>query len=356
MLSRRWKIGRAPTLAVVLLELLGKAGWSLGAAPAMHTGETPLHFHVKDPIEKKAYLRCLVGLPELLRRGLCQLPSSGLATYYMCVLAAREPAGVPLDQSGKFYECLLKGKPLPAVEPIVPVAEGAGAPEPDEAPMPRIMCTDDDSDLDVARPARKKQRTRSGQHPPAESAWTELVPLPRVAEPVRVASPAPLPLPAAQPEELAVAAEQAASVPSALPLPAVVQDVPVALPAAPSIETPPLAGAPPPARRRGIDARRITLEGIPVHEERKPHVRINVTCKCGGHSEHRRSRGFTLAKGVTAGMGDAEAYAYLGAWLRAGASLSEEKHRDYRPKPEDVIQYARDHGWDTPTGWVPSST
>ena len=153
-----------------------------------------------------------------------------------------------------------------------------------------------------------------------------------------------------------MAAEQAAPVPSALPSPAAVQDVPVALPAAPSIEAPPLAGALPPAWRRGGDARRIRLEGIPVHEERKPHVRINVTCKCGGHSAHRRSRTFTMAKGVTAGMGDAEAYAFLGAWLRAGPRLGDEDHRDHRPKPDEVIQYAREHGWDTPTGWAPSST
>ena len=137
-----------------------------------------------------------------------------------------------------------------------------------------------------------------------------------------------VPLPAALPEETVAATERVAAAPAALSSPAVVQDVPVALPAAPSIEAPPLAGAPPPARRRGGDARRITLEGIPVHEEHKPHVRISVTCKCDGHREHRRSRVFTLAKGVTAAMGDAEAYAYLGAWLRAGASLSEKGHRD----------------------------
>ena len=55
-------------------------------------------------------------------------------------------------------------------------------------------------------------------------------------------------------------------------------------------------------------------------------------------------------------MGDAEAYAYLGAWLREGTSLSDKDHRDYRPTPDEVIQYAREHGWDTPIGWVPSST
>ena len=235
-------------------------------------------------------------------------------------------------------------------------AEGSGAPLPDEVPMPRVMCTDDDSELDVARPARKKQRTRSSQHPVADSAWTELVALPRVVVPVRAASPAPLPLPPAQAEELAVPAEQAAPVLSALPSPAVVQEVPVALPAVPSSEPSPVAAAPPSARQRKPQAHRITLEGIPVYEEHKPHMRISVTCRCAGHSAHRRSRVFTFAKGVTAAMGDTEACAYLGAWLREGTSLSDKDHRDYRPTPDEVIQYAREHGWDTPTGWVPSST
>ena len=168
-----------------------------------------------------------------------------------------------------------------------------------------------------------------------------------------IAPPAPLPLPAAQPEELAAPAGQAAPVLAALPSPAAVPDVPVALPAVPSL---PSADVPRFAERPGGDPHRITLEGIPVYEEHKPHVRIYVTCKCAGHSRHRRSRVFTFAKGVTAALGDAEAYAYLGAWLRAGTDLSDEDHRGYRPTPDEVIQYARDHRWGTPTGWVPPST
>ena len=63
-----WADLGTPTLS--LLQQLAAGGWSVGKAPAEHTMETPKLFTVRDPLEAKEYLRCLLGLPTLVQRGL----------------------------------------------------------------------------------------------------------------------------------------------------------------------------------------------------------------------------------------------------------------------------------------------
>ena len=216
--ARNWRNGQTP--CIFLLEMLAASGWSVGTPPDMHSAESIRRFSAKDPVDKKAYLRCLVGLDELMRLGLSQLPSSGLATYYQCVLASRDPAAVPLGKSGKFYEQLLKGKPIAlAVHDIQPAVGSA----------PPIVCADDDMNPCVALvPMKKKQRTRAAatkqSQAESDSSWTQLVNI-QVA-PLPIAPPPPLQVvPAEQidPAEQIVLAEHIAPSADSFPMAASAQ-------------------------------------------------------------------------------------------------------------------------------------
>ena len=79
----------AGTSTLRLLEDLAAAGWTRGPAPLHHTADSDKRFSVRDPIARKAYLRCLVGLDQLVGEGkLASLQSDQPASYYACVLAS----------------------------------------------------------------------------------------------------------------------------------------------------------------------------------------------------------------------------------------------------------------------------
>ena len=97
------------TPAILLLERLAIAGWTRGQPPLEHTLATSKQFSVKDPIKSKAYMQCLLRLPELVGEGrqLDTLRSDQASMYYSCVLANKGGQQVPLGQKASCYTALL---------------------------------------------------------------------------------------------------------------------------------------------------------------------------------------------------------------------------------------------------------
>ena len=57
-----------------------------------------------------------------------------------------------------------------------------------------------------------------------------------------------------------------------------------------------------------------------------------------------------------ADMGDAEAFALLGAWLRGWPGLSKADHMRYTPKPFEVHQFGLGEEWNSTGERIPAST
>ncbi len=97
------------------------------------------------------------------------------------------------------------------------------------------------------------------------------------------------------------------------------------------------------------------LEGTEVREEKhgvmggiNAYHRLRVDCPHhkGAKPPCRMSRAFDTRGGRSAGLGDMEPYAFLGAWLcRHSEFASAQEHKAYKPSSADVKAYALAHGW-----------
>ena len=84
-----------------------------------------------------------------------------------------------------------------------------------------------------------------------------------------------------------------------------------------------------------------------------------MTCSSCLHGVHTRSRNFGQGGGLSAEMGEAEAYAFLGAWLLGAAGMGGSKaaHAQYVPSEYEVLQYGLMQQWKSATGiWVAGTT
>ena len=140
-----WKDPAIPVISV--LKLLAEGRWKRCKVSHDHTLTSDKEFHVDDPMERKAYLRCLLGWDTLVADGLTMLPGKSIATYYQCVLAAPKPAAVPIGCSGVDYLRLLNG--------LVDAADLVGRPV---EPLP--LAYEYGSDEEQPEPAVKKQRVK----------------------------------------------------------------------------------------------------------------------------------------------------------------------------------------------------
>ena len=98
-----WKDREVPTW--VVLQRLASVGWSSsGKRPKTHTVTTLKCYGPQpEPVACRYYLRCVLGLLELLTDQLLGLPSAQLASYYHCVLQVKEPEAVPVGLKGNAY-------------------------------------------------------------------------------------------------------------------------------------------------------------------------------------------------------------------------------------------------------------
>ena len=425
-----WKDPAIPVMKV--LQLLADAQWKRTTAPVDHTPTGTRVFHVVDPLGRKAYLRCLLGWDTLVAAGLMVLPAKGLATYYQCVLAASDPAAVPIGCSGVDYLRLLHGEVAAAdlhhrVMDALPLALGDRSDEEDEPcllPLKRarskrvrvpvgsaadwgtmvlgmeahpMPVTDAASVAGIQ--VREWMRGSDGQSAVVESTDDGLMQL-VTHEPVP---------PAAQPAAAATQTKKArarggragraesppdhvggASSSAAAAHVGAVQTVKAgaarsrrgrqvkteaaegvgsasaAVPVAPGGSA---ADGGQPLKKKHRTANdpdhvariealgHIVLEGVSVSLETKIDFRLLITCPCKEHSNHKKTRRFDMGSGCSAELGDAEAYAFLGAWLQAGPFMSKAHHAAYRPTPLDVLEYAKNHEWQSSSGvWHVKST
>ena len=315
------------------LSLLAEQGWTRGRPPAVFTRESEKVFFAKDPVQSKAYLRCLLGLETLIDGASDGLPSGQTNMYYSCVLAAGAVSPVPVGQSAAVYAVLLKKRSAEGQFPALEDEdEGADSGEEEGG-----VADDASSDAvfeplgQSARP-KKKQKAARGQRRASTggSDWAALVWDAGDTASVPVgASSAPLPIAdAAQASDGQIAVGEA--------------------------EASPAAPVPEP---EGQDrARLFVLEGVQLEEEyhgvpgtRGAYKRLRAVCQA--HAKCRSQRSFSQKFGRASGLGDQEPFAFLGCWLRAAPNFVEnpEGHARWKPSTDEVVAYANSMGW-TGTG------
>ena len=89
----------------------------------------------------------------------------------------------------------------------------------------------------------------------------------------------------------------------------------------------------------------IRLHGVSIRLETKINFRLLAQCPCPGRCRHGATRTFTHTKGLCSSLGDAEAYAYVGAWLLQAPNMTKEDHGKYRPTVLDVLMYVGLQHW-----------
>jgi len=329
-----WLDENTPTL--ILLERLASEGWGSGQSPREHSLVSCKQFSVRDPVASKAYLRCLLGLPDLLTEDkmLGVLRSDQRAGYYACVLATRgQPGSVLLDQPAKVYASKLAlpapGADLPAALQDDNVASDVGSADTDEVVVVRRL----------ARTARRKpQRSRGVKRKlGANEEWLALTGLaPRKSE-----EPLPIADGAVGPALDIVQASGAASSSTAAPLqgaPLAAEGVLVAAQAVSAVED-----------RRWVEGVRIDHEAHGVIGTPGSYRRVKASCPHhapDGKSKCMISRSFGTRTGQLSGLGDMEPYAFVGAWLQKRAEFADcAEHKLYKPDVEETLAYARGQGW-----------
>ena len=330
-----WRNESTPTLCI--LEGLVAAGWSRGKSPPEHTAASAKTFGVRDPIASKSYLRCLLGLTDLVGDSVGQLDalrSDQNASYYSCVLQTQSPSIVPLDRDAKTYQAMLSrgefvDEPLPLQDVV------ALGPEEDEAlfvegsgrssasAAPRIAQVD--------RPQRKGSCRQPAIVADVGGDWGDLVGLEGSGQPAR---------------RQAAAAGSASSSNRGVGQP--IQLAPVVDVAAPE-------GTGAPAERVGFDFERPVVEGVLVYLEShgvldtpNSYRRCVVACPAHGGQKGgcKKTRVFGTRAGLSTDLGDLEPYAFLGAWLVAGQRFEDAaSHKRHVPSIADVRAYAASHGW-----------
>jgi len=84
------------TPALVLLDVLSKAGWQHGQAPEEHTLGSPKRLRLGEMVTSKATSAAWSFLEDLVLRGLRALRPGQPPKYYACVLRSPLPGEAPL--------------------------------------------------------------------------------------------------------------------------------------------------------------------------------------------------------------------------------------------------------------------
>ena len=334
------------TPAILLLERLAIAGWTRGQPPLEHTLATSKQFSMKDPIKSKAYMQCLLRLPDLVGEGkqLNTLRSDQASMYYSCVLANKEGHQVPLGQKAKCYHKLMAlWDQTPALQDKDDMSVGSA----------KSGSSSDELMVVAPSPDRQGQRgrgsgrggRRGGRSSATEPDWSALV-----------LAPPPPPLAIELPEAISGAAlPMVAHVPALAPPGGAASSGEVIRPGGASSAAQVLVEQP----REGVGRQTRNwemhfLEGAPVTREihllpgqRGHYDRLLV--KCARH-QIVKTRAFDVKAAAKLGLGDAEPYAFLGVWLRhCERCSSAAAHKRFVPSSEQVEAYVATQAWQLPT-------
>ena len=352
-----WKDSNAPTLR--LLEDLVSQGWSRGSPPDEHTVETPKFFSFADPLAAKAYVRCLLGLDDLFARDVdfAALPSKEPIGYYQCVLLSEKPSLVARCQSSAHYRIALKALTLGEenADKLLGIADAVADADADATPPPPIAPSFEGVEVCARRSdscqSSAKRRMRSG------SAVAK--PKPKLARTALQSDWQSIVFADAPVASLSSAAASSSD-PCGSVSAAIVQCEVVASSASGSGEAS-IAPCPVPQPEVSIGEAavgRAFVEGVEVSHESHGIVdmpgsyrRLMVTCPHHkGSKPCRKKRNFSVRTAASA-LGDAEPYAFLGAWLKAHTTFSSaSEHVRYTPSAAVVCAYAREVGITAPGG------
>ena len=325
----QWNFREGPVPAIAILEKLVALKWEVGPPATKHTLDSPRVFSFKDAVACKAYLQCLVCLPDLLGgHSFKELLVGQPNAYYSCVLQAAQPELVQLGHREAFYaSTLAAGK-----SSKLPLLPSQGTPFADEEDMPMSSLAVN-SHAKLVNPTKKRRviEIKRGD----ECALWEKLPqaLTRVSEGRSSAS---------MEDEV-----QRESRPAESEL-----QVECGHPDARGSADPP----PSASRSRPRRARPMFVEGVPVAEEQHGEIgqpgayqRLIVHCPCsaGRHADTRPCvKKRNVGRRQTANFGYLEPFAFLGVWLRDRNDFpSRCDHRYYKPTKASVASYMRDHGW-----------
>ena len=306
--------------ALACLESLFSAGWALSASqqPEVHTSDSPRAFFVDDPVRAKAYLMCLVALPELLKTHGDGVPSKKQAGFYMNLL------NIGVDAEDKALE---------------DAAGTQGAIEESRAPLVAI-------EDGAARGVKRKRQSSAPQNKKKETTKKDiqakndedilrelsiaLVGGPKVSEGLVEVTPPPSLLDKGQCDRT----EQ--------PAPPAATDTQTHSQAASSgdamnvecIECGPANWVLP-----------LELEGVKVtfekHNREQVYQRIMV--KCPQKLHHRCFKKRNIGGPQTCNFGPIEPYAYLGLWLRKGQTDDCFEHKNkFEPDKEKLEAYIKE--------------
>ena len=303
-----WRDSSVPAWTV--LKALADAGWPPGTAPQKHTLASDKHLGpVKDAVADKSYLRCLLGLPELLKGDFHELRSAQASKYYDCVLRSDNPQSVPLGLSASAYKQILQaissgqeGQLMQMGDSVVPapVAPICGVEFDDGVPLSRPLSSKRPapSTQSLSRQAGEGQPKRTKvAHFPLDENWSEFMWAQMV-------------------EEGAVAKERTASGPACPPADVVETSGNAASssdPAPPRAEASDGQEAP----KASSSGQQVWVEGcLLVYETHgvlgQPGSYRRVKAKCPEHPDCKGSRTFSARLAKASGLGDQEPYAFFG--------------------------------------------
>ena len=323
-----WDFRRGPVPAIAVLEKLVALKWKVGQPLPKHTLASPLVFSYADPMNRKAYLQCLVCLPELLAGdAFLELVVGHPNSYYACVLQAARPELVEVGHPEAYYErCVAEGHTFSLSIPRGQPSNQDG----EDLPMLSMRSS---SGVALAIPPQKRPRLKRSSAD--DMALWEMLPeaVPKDSE----GQPAAAMDAESQDERQAPKAE--------LPDDYMHPD------ARGSGDQPRPAAS---ARERKM--RPMSVEGVQVTQEQHgqpgevgAYQRLIVHCPCSGNIHAGRApcvKKRNVGLRQTANFGQLEPYAFLGVWLRERENFaSRDLHLAYVPNKASVASYMREHGW-----------
>ena len=327
----------------MVLRGLKETGWREGDAPdGGHTATAErVWARVKDAVTARLYLRCLLGLPELLSGDFPMLPAGQCVLYYQLVLGCEGPAEIPVGRPVSDYRMLvqaMEGGELagglqrlraPAVGGggLAAIAGGVNVAGSQLVVRSRGVVRRFESltPAEVADGPSRKRRTAVAR---GDGDWRELLECVREPEQAVVE------------ESVAVGGVEAA----AGMIVGVASGAEVVVEQASGSGAGAVLGEAGPSE---LAREERWLEGVELKVSHRAGAYERVWCKCPLHRDCRAQRKFSKRFARESGLGMDEPFCFLGVWLRdRGQFETAEEHEAYRKELAEDYGKSRSYGRD----------